>query len=240
MGLKAAFIGLSLLTIVFLIVIGFKAIHLTSSKPKRDKVLLILSLSIWHLYIFALASTELLKSYDFPPRFALAFIVPSFIFTGIFLYLNRNKKWIRTIPEPWIIYFQSFRILVEILFVFAVAQGIFNAQVTIEGYNFDMIFALTAPVLAYLVYSIKLFSRKVVIFWNYIGLGVLASVIVLFMISIYKPQIFGSDVPLMPFEAFTYPYVLIAGFLMPTAVFLHILSIVQVQEKKPAVSKTRS
>jgi len=36
----------------------------------------------------------------------------------------------------------------------------------------------------------------------------------------------------------TYPYVLIAGFLMPTAVFLHILSIVQLKKEKPVANNT--
>ena len=100
----------------------------------------------------------------------------------------------------------------------------------IEGYNFDMIFAFTAPLVAYGVYVKKWFSKKVVLIWNYIGLGILASVIFVFMTVIYKPEIYGSDIPLLPLEAFTYPYVLIAGFLMPVAVFLHVLSIVQLNK----------
>lgn len=227
-GLKLAYIGLTLVTVLFLIFIGFKAINDTSALPKRDKIKLILGLVIWQIFIFAIGSTDILKSYDFPPLFALAFIVPSFIFTGLFLYRNRNQKWIQSIPEHWIIYFQSFRIIVEILFVLSLAQGVFNYQVTIEGYNFDLIFALSAPLIAFLVYNKKVLSRKWILVWNYIGLGVLASVIILFLTSIYLPGIYGSETPILPLEAMTYPYVLIAGFLMPTAVFLHVLSILQI------------
>lgn len=230
MELKIAFVGLTLLTTVFLVIIGFKAIHNTSPNPKKHKIILVLSLIIWHIFILALSLTDILKSYDFPPRFAIAFIVPSFIFTGVFLYRSRNKKWINSIPEQWIIYFQSFRIFVEILFVLALAEGIFNYHVTIEGYNFDMLFAFTAPVIAFLVYTKNVLSRRIVVVWNYIGLLVLASVIFLFLTSIYTPEWYGSNVILLPLEAFAYPYVLIAGFLMPTAVFLHILSIIQVSE----------
>jgi hypothetical protein len=161
----------------------------------------------------------------------LAFIIPSFVFTGLFLYQNRNKKWIQSIPEHWIVYFQSFRILVETLFVFSLAQGIFNSEVTIEGYNYDMIFGFTAPVIGFLVYTKKILSRKFIIIWNYIGISVLVSVIVIFMISIYAPILFGSETPLLPIESMTYPYVLIAGFLMPTAVFLHVLSIIQIKKR---------
>jgi hypothetical protein len=232
MELKTAYLGLTLLTILFLISIGYKAINDSSNSPKKDTYILISSLLIWQIFIFTLSSNSILKSYEFPPRFAIAFIIPSFIFTGVFLYKSRNKNWIKSIPEQWIIYFQSFRILVEILFVFSVSKGIFNYHVSIEGYNFDMIFAFTAPIIAFLVYHKNLLSRKVVLVWNYIGLTILASVIVLFLTSIYKPEIYGSELPLLPLEALTYPYVLIAGFLMPTAVFLHILSIIQLKKEK--------
>jgi hypothetical protein len=97
-----------------------------------------------------------------------------------------------------------------------------------------MIYTLTAPIIGYLVYEKKVLTRKSILIWNYVGLSVLASVIILFLTSIYQPEIFGSEVPLLPLEAMTYPYVLIAGFLMPTAVFLHILSIIQVVKQKSA------
>ena len=93
-----------------------------------------------------------------------------------------------------------------------------------------MIFGFTAPIIGFLVYSKKTLSRKFIIIWNYVGISVLVSVIVVFMISIYAPNIFGSKIPLLPFESMTYPFVLIAGFLMPTAVFLHVLSIIQIKK----------
>ncbi len=233
MELRLAYIGLTIVTVLFLIIIGFKAINSSSSYHKKSKTKLILGLVLWQVFIFSIASTDILKSYEFPPVFAIVFIIPSFIFTGFFLYRNRNQQWIKSIPEHWIIYFQSFRIFVEILFVLSLAQGIFNYQVTIEGYNFDMIFAFTAPIIAFLVYNKKVLSRKIVLIWNYLGLSVLASVIILFLTSLYKPEIYGSELPLLPLESMSYPYVLIAGFLMPTAVFLHILSILQVKKQNP-------
>lgn len=231
MLLKLGYIALTLLTILFLLFIGFKAINTSSPNPKKDKIILIFGLAFWQVFILFLSSTNILQSYEFPPRFAIAFIIPSFIFTGTFLYQNRNKNWIQEIPEHWIIYFQSYRILVETLFVFSVAQGILNYHVTIEGYNFDMIFAITAPIIAFAVYTKKWLSKKILLIWNYVGLGVIASIIFLFLTVVYKPEIYGSDIPLLPLEALSYPYVLIAGFLMPVAVFLHVLSIIQLRTK---------
>lgn len=238
MELQIAFIGLTILTAVFLVFIGFKAISVTSQSAKKHKAILVSSMVLWHVFILLLSSSDILKSYEFPPRFAIAFILPSFLFTGVFLYRNRNKEWLKSIPEHWIVYFQSFRVLVEILFLLALKKGIFNYHVTLEGYNFDMIFAITAPLIAYSFYNKNLLSRKVVLLWNYLGLTVLASVIFLFITSIYHPQMYGSELSLLPLNSFGYPYVLIAGFLMPAAVFLHVLSIFQLRSNLKT-NKTR-
>jgi hypothetical protein len=227
MELKIGYLAVTLFTNLFILLIGYKAINATSSSTKKDKTILLLGLTAWQVFIFAIAQTGIIKSYDFPPVFTLVYILPSFLFTGVFLFRNRNKEWIQSIPAHWIVYFQSFRIAVETLFIFSFAPGIFNVEVTLEGYNFDMVFALTAPVIGFLVYTKKVLSNKVVVIWNYIGLLVLSSVIFLFLTSIYKPEMYGSTTPLLPLESMEYPYVLIAGFLMPVAVFLHVLSILQ-------------
>lgn len=228
--LSFCFVTLTLITVGFLLIIGFKAINATSAKKNTPKFILTMSLMAWQVYIMLLSSTPFLQDYSFPPRFALAFILPSFLFTGVFLSRSRNKKWIQSIPEQWLIYFQSFRILVETLFVLALAEGIFNYHVTIEGYNFDLIFALTAPLIGLLVFRFKILPRRVLKWWNCAGLVVFASIIFVFMTCIYVPEWYGGSNALIPMQAFTYPYVLIAGFLMPAAVFLHVLSLLQLRK----------
>lgn len=234
MNLKLAYLGLSLAVIIILFLFGSKAINkstIDNSLVKGKKIILIISLLLWQAYVFMVASSDLLKNFSFPPRFALLLILPLFAFTGVFLYKNRNKNWIRTIPEHWLIFYQSFRIFIESIFVASVAQGILNSEVTIEGYNYDMIFAFTAPIVGFLLFK-KLIPRKIVLFWNLLGLAVIASIIFLFMSSIFNPQLFGSKVMLLPKAAVIYPYVLVAGFIMPSAVFIHVLSIVQLSKKK--------
>lgn len=233
MVLKIVYIVFTIIIISKIIFIGFKAINNTftdESKKKKKKFWLVLGLVLWQVYIFIMAKSGLLENYDFPPRFALFLILPAFIFTGIFAYRNRNNKWLQAIPESWLLYFQSFRIIVESIFVATVAQGLLHKEVTIEGYNFDMVYAFTVPVVAYLVFYKKALPKKVAVFWNYLGLAVIASIIFLFMTSIYAPELYGATEPMMPLAATRYPYVLIAGFLMPAAVFMHVLSIIQLRK----------
>lgn len=233
MGLKAAYLGLTLIMLLILYFIGFKAINATFGKTpnaKRKKTLLVLFLLLWQLYIFSLGQTDLLNSFELPPRFVIFLILPAFLFTGIFIFKNRNNRWLHHIPKSWLVYIQAFRIVVEILFVFSVAQGVLHQNVTIEGYNFDMILGFTAPLIAFLAFEKKVSSEKIVIIWNYVGLLVLVSIIFVFFTTIYFPGFYGSTSNLMPLEFARYPYTLVAGFLMPVAVFIHVLSIVQLNK----------
>ncbi|NQV53871.1 MAG: hypothetical protein HQ500_11850 [Flavobacteriales bacterium] len=233
LSLKIAYLTLTWAMILLLVFIGNKAINASYADKAiaaRKRTLLIAGLVLWQAYTFLITISGVLNNFDFPPRFFLLLILPLFVFTGIFAYQHRNGVWLSSIPLHWLVFFQSFRILVESIFVASVAQGILNPEVTIEGYNFDMIFAFTAPIIGFLTYR-KWISRKLVLLWNYLGLAVIASIIFLFLSSLFNPQLFGSEVALLPAEAVAYPYVLVAGFLMPVAVFVHVLSIVQLSRR---------
>lgn len=232
MGLQIAYHALNIAVLILLCVIGYKGINSTfgtTPKAKIKKLLLVIFLLIWQVYIFALGQTDILQNYDLPPRFVIFHILPAFTFTGIFAYSNRNSEWLGKIPKSWLIFYQTFRIAIETLFVFTVAAGILHPNVTIEGYNYDMVFAFTAPLVGFLFIK-KILSEKILIIWNYLGLAVIASIIFIFLTTIFVPEIYGNETNLMPMEFTEYPFSLIAGFLMPSAAFIHVLSIVQLSK----------
>lgn len=198
---------------------------------KKKRLILIMALIGWHIYVYVVAKSGILLNFELPPKMPLFLIMPLFVFTGVFIYKNRNSLWIKNIPSSWLVYIQSFRVLVETLFVFSVAEGTLNYHVTIEGYNYDMVLSFSALIIGYLVYQKKIVSEKIMIAWNYIGLLVLASVIFVFMTCTYIPELYGSETMLLPKEAVVFPQVLIAGFLMPLAVFIHVLSLVHLKKK---------
>jgi hypothetical protein len=234
MLLKLSYITLTLVMTLFVFAIGSITINNTfidKAKAKRKKIMLVSGLLLWHMYIFIMASSGVLETFELPPRFPLLIIFPVFLFTGIFLYKNKNNAWINQLSLKTLTYVQVFRVAVEIIFVFSISAGILHKNVTIEGYNFDMVFAVTAPILAVLVFNKKMIKEKIILWWNYLGLAVLASVIFVFITSTYFPNIYASEASLLSIEFTKYPYILVAGFLMPLAVFLHVLSIVVIKKK---------
>jgi hypothetical protein len=229
-------LGYLLLTAIASIIIvyvyhyGLKRIGIEKTAINKRITYLIVGLLLWFIYVFAITKSGILASFELPPRFPIFVIFPLFIFTGIVLYKNRNSKMFSAIPSSWAIYIQSFRILVESLFVATVAAGFMHKEVTIEGYNFDMLFALTAPIIGYLVFNAKKLPIKIALYWNYIGLAVLASIIVVFMTTIFFPSLWGSETSLAPPQVVEFPFILVAGFLMPVAVFVHVFSIIQLRK----------
>ncbi len=238
MNLQFAYIVLSLLMTIIIVILGVKTIKktFTTTKIRNKIVLLVIFLLLWHLYIFLIAQTGMLQEYNLSPRIPLFLVLPTFIFIGIFAYVNRNKNWLQKIPEHWLIFYQTFRICIEIIFVFSIAEGILHSNMTIEGYNYDMIFAFSAPLVGYWVYKKKTGAKKIAIWWNFLGLSVIASIIFVVITTAYFPGFYGSSEELMPKRFGMYPYVLVPAFLMPSAVFIHVLSIVQLSKKK-AVAK---
>ena len=232
--LQLVYLGLSIIMTLILFGMGFNAMNQTfeGETLKRKKVLLVIGLSIWHIYLFLVAKSGFIQDLSFPPRFALTMILPAFIFTGIFITKNRNNAWITKIPTSHLFFFQSFRILVESLFALSFIEGLLHKEVTIHGYNFDMIYAITVLIVGFIAFRSKTPNLKLIKAWNYLGLLVIASIIFVFMTTIYAPGLYGADAPLMPIEATQYPYVLIAGYLMPVAVFIHVLSIAQLNRMR--------
>lgn len=232
--LAALYIILSVLVSILFFGLVFRAIYSTdipSTTKRKNVISIIIIFVLWHVYSYLMAKSGILSSFEFPPKFALFLIIPLFIFTFSFLISQRKKKWIQIIPMKWLILIQSFRIFVEILFVMSVTKGVLHAEATIEGYNYDMVFGFTAVVIG-LAYLTKRFSEKYVLIWNYLGLLVLASVIFVFMSSIYLPELYGYENTPAPLEFTKYPYILVAGYLMPLAVFIHVLSIVKYYQEK--------
>lgn len=234
MILATAFLALTGLMTLLLIYIGFYAINRSVVQPQQGtkaKVILISGLLLWQVYLYIMAESGILADFSLPPRLPLLIIIPLFTFSGVFIYRNRTKNWVQHIPPSWLVYFQSFRIVVEILLYWSMTYGILPALVTFEGYNFDIVFGALALIIGFLVFAKKLLPLKSIIYWNYLGLFVLATVIFVFVSGTYFPGFYGKTESILTPRFLEYPYILLAGFLMPSAVFIHLLSIVQLKNR---------
>jgi hypothetical protein len=190
----------------------------------------LLGVAAWIAYISLLGYSGVLHDFSPPPRILLLVVIPAFgIISWVFL-TDRHRLLLESLP-PWVpMVFQSFRIWVEFLLLGAYLRGLASAEPTMAGYNFDILVPLSGLALAFLVYKKQILAEKWVFVWNVAGLGILGSVVVVFMTLGAFPSLWGYETTTVKPVLGEMPYLLVAGFFMPVAVFMHIFSIIQTRQ----------
>ena len=163
---------------------------------------------------------------DQPPHIAFAVFL-GFLGMLFIAFHPLTLKWVREIPQRWLIGLQSFRIVIEILLYFLYRDGLLPRAMTIEGWNFDLLIGLSAPVVAWYVHREHVARRgcpRFVAVWNVFGLLMLTNILVRGILSMpTKFQVF-TDPPGNIVMAY-FPWIWIPTFVVPLAYLLHILSL---------------
>jgi hypothetical protein len=182
------------------------------------------ALGAWLAVTAALALGGVLSASALPPRWPL---LPLTAFATI-APVTRSAAAGRVlphVPRVWPIAAQTFRVGVESSLFALHAAGRAPAQITFEGRNFDVLVGLSAPLVAWLVARGRI-GAKGALAWNVLGLAVLANTVA--TVATSTPGPLHHDWPGAPFTAITtWPIVWLPAFLMPTAVFLHFVSLRQ-------------
>jgi hypothetical protein len=218
-GLTVGGVGLAALAV------GRLAGRAAVSRPWHVAAIAAAVLAVWLSATAALAETGVLgDSTARPPR------VPLLALTALatFVLVGRTKVFGRlmTAVPFWLpVAVQTFRVVVEYALWRLYLEGRAPVQVTFEGWNFDALAGLSAPLVAAGVASGRVGPRGVLA-WNLFGLGMLGTAV--FAVVTSAPGPFRLDWPGEPFTAVaTWPVVWIPALLAPAAVFLHVVSIRQ-------------
>ncbi|MTI31393.1 hypothetical protein E1171_11275 [Cytophagales bacterium RKSG123] len=121
--------------------------------------------------------------------------------------------------------------MVEIVILCSFFAGILPKAATFEGYNFDIIMGITAPIMGVFAQKNGSQSYKWILAWNILGLVTLAIVVFIVISASYFPEVWGSKEPLVSTQFTHFPITLLPGFIMPSAVFMHVLSIMILRKK---------
>lgn len=210
------------------IALGVRASATRAGLSQRIPLLIGAFALSWLAFTATLANLGVLAQWSArPPRVAW---LPIVLFT-LFVLMSRTRQartLIENTPAAWPVALQSFRVVVE-LCLFALHQdGRAPIQVTFEGRNFDFLAGVTAPLVAWAIYTrgSQAWVRTLVLVWNLVGLGLLANVVFTAATSVPGPM--QLDWPGGSFEAIaSWPVVWIPAFLAPMAVFLHVVSLRQ-------------
>jgi len=199
---------------------------LFSGKNKKTFLIPVIFIA-WQLVIGLIGSTGFYEDFTIPPNLIYAGILPTFIILG-FLFLSKTSKALSvSLPKHIPILFQSFRIVVELLILKIYLDGMGPIEATFKGYNYEFYFGFSALIVGLLVWR-GMLSKKIIIAWNIIGIGMLTFIVGIFITSAFAYQEFWERDTRMIQDAFLHmPYLSIATFYMPIAVWMHIFSLKQ-------------
>jgi hypothetical protein len=193
-----------------------------------------LLLTTWLLLLSILSIRGFFTNFSqLPPRLSFAVLVPLPVVL-LFTRSRAGKQLLHHIQPQWLIYLQSFRILVEIALWLLVRNGALPVQMSFEGRNFDIIAGLLAIPVGYYCFVKKSWPPVVALLYNFAGLVLLINIVTISVLSMPTPlRVFHNqpDSSLLT----TFPFIYLPGLLVPLAYTLHIFSLRQLGMVRRAV-----
>jgi hypothetical protein len=156
-----------------------------------------------------------------PP--GILWVVGPVVLFVVFVVVRSNiGARVAAVTPLWLILgFESFRIGVEFLVHRLWVDGLAPKLLTYEGGNVDVVFGLSAPIIAWIATTGRL-GLRLAMGWNVLGLLSLANVAASAVLT-GPIKLISTEVPNVAMGLF--PYAFIPGFLAPLAVTLHVLAI---------------
>jgi hypothetical protein len=200
--------------------------HLKSDRRAGLLRYISLGLFFWMAILAFLALIGFFYQFDrFPPPIYLALVLP-LILIFFLMYSKFFGVVLKAIPERWLIYVQSFRILMELFLWMGYLGNFVPLQMTFEWLNFDIIVGLTAPMAGFVFFGFRRYRKLEAIIWNIFGIILLINVLLIAILSM--PTHFQAFV-IEPDSSFVaiFPFIWIPGFIVPFALAMHLFSLRQ-------------
>ncbi len=176
------------------------------------------------------------KTGTMPPRFTLL-LGPVVLFILLLFTNKKSKTLVDNLNLKWLTLLHIIRIPIEIILYYTFLAGLIPDLMTFNGYNYDIISGITAPIMYYLVFVKKKIKRKGLLIWNFVCLGLLINVLTIAVLSAKTPfQILAFEQPNIGVTYF--PFVWLPTIIVPIVLFAHLASIKQLLSGKKAVNNT--
>jgi hypothetical protein len=160
-----------------------------------------------------------------PPRIVLLGVPALLIIICLFL-TTRGKRFLDRLDIKWLTILHVIRIPVEFVLLWLSINKVVPQLMTFEGRNLDIVSGITAPIIYYLVFVKNIFSKKILLTWNFICLGLLLNIVINAVLSVPTGfQQFAFDQPNIAILYF--PFNLLPAVVVPLVLLSHLVAIRQ-------------
>lgn len=180
-----------------------------------------------------LSFTGFLSFFDVVPKTYLPFVSSSFGFVipliGLYYVYKSQKitKIVMKMTKQWFVNIHFLRVFVELTLWFMFTDGIVPKQMTYEGYNFDLVFGLSAPFIAYRCFKSKEWPVRIALVWNVLGIISIVWYSVIALLSTEGPLLIFTNADPNRL-AIQFPFIWLPTFIAPFFLFMHFVSVKQI------------
>lgn len=210
----------TLATIWFLLASVPEAIR--TSTPYK---ILIFAIPFWLLATGFLATTGFYREISLPPRvFAFGVLPSALLITCYFIFFRKN--FVEQLSLKHLTLLHVIRVPVELVLLWLFHAGQVPQVMTFEGWNYDILSGITAPIVYFLAFRGDRISRPLLIVWNLLALGLLANIVTIAVLSFQGPmQRLAFE---QPNVGVTYlPFIWLPAIIVPIVLFAHLVALWQ-------------
>ncbi len=198
-----------------------------ATRHKSDAVLM--GFSLWLLAQAVLTLNNVYNSNTdaIPPKIMLFGILPMVI-AIVFLFATKSgRAFIDSLPLLNLAYLNTIRVPVELVLFWLFVNKAIPEIMTFEGRNFDILAGISAPFLAYFGLTKTILSKKAILVWHFVALGLLFNIVIIALLSAPGPlQKMAFDQPNT--AILNFPFSWLPTFIVPAVLLGHLVSIRQI------------
>jgi len=219
---------LFILLTFFLVAVTVITVRMKSPN-KKTALKVFLVLFFWLSFLKIISGMEFFHNFtSMPPRliiapFACVLTIVILAASGKFL------EFLKRVPLHWLIYIQSFRILMEIILYMLAVNGVIHERLSFGGRNFDILAGISALFVGRMVQRNKI-SMKGLVAWNVACILLLMNIVIMAVLSTPYPFSIFNDAPVNT-VVFYYPFIWLPGFVAPFALAMHVFALRKILAK---------
>jgi len=221
------FIFTTLATIWFLL-----AASRTLAREALPFRILVFVLPLFFVVTGFLSTTDFYRQEAMPPRVVAFAVLPAFATIAVYFAFFR-QSFIVKLSLPILTLLSVVRLPVEIVLHWLYEAGQVPRVMTFEGWNFDILSGLTAPIIYWLAFRNGKTNRPLLIAWNIAALVLLTNIVTIAVLSFKGPmQRLAFD---QPNVGVTYlPFIWLPALVVPIVLFAHLASLWQLLVRRSA------
>lgn len=204
-----------------------------SEKSRKTAIYVFIGLTIWLIIQAVLTLKNIYNSNtnSLPPKIMLLGIFPMILTIILLFATSKGRQFIDCLSIKKLTYLNVVRIPVEIVLFWLFLNKSIPELMTFEGRNFDILAGISAPFIAHYGFAKMKISKKGLLIWNFICLGLLMNIVINALFSAPSPiQKFAFEQPNI--AILNFPFSWLPTFIVPLVLFGHLASIRQLLKLK--------